>query len=56
MAEEKKFDVKSIANTVKGVATDKKFLGGAVTGACLTLIGTGILKIVSGKKAASKKN
>ena len=56
MAEEKKFDVKSITNTVRSAVTDKKFLGGAVTGVGLTLIGTGIVKIVSGKKAASKKN
>ena len=56
MAEEKKFDVKSIANTVKGAVTDKKFLGGAVTGVGLTMIGVGITKIIAGKKASSKKN
>lgn len=55
MAEEKKFDVKSLTNTVKGTVTDKKFIGGALTGAGLTLIGTCIAKAV-GKKAASKKN
>ena len=54
MAEEKKFDVKSIATTVKGTVTDKKFLGGALTGAGLTLIGTCIAKAV-GKKNSSKK-
>lgn len=55
MAEEKKFDVKSLTNTVKGTVTDKKFIGGALTGAGLTLIGTCIAKAV-GKKNASKKN
>ena len=55
MAEEKKFDVKSTATNVKGTVTDKKFIGGALTGAGLTLIGTCIAKAV-GKKNASKKN
>lgn len=52
MAEEKKFDVKSITSAVKTTVTDKKFL----IGAGLTLLGTIITKAVTGKKGSSKKN